>query len=950
MEKTRGIFRGLFWATSLLGLIAGMAGCTRNFYRQAADREVNDILAEKDKYPQWKIEQWHVYPDKRARFADSTNPDRPPMPPDDEAAWKMSPHPQKPGHHAGVGDERGTGFLEMIKAWDAENLAERQAATAGDQKVTGPPGASKNPIKGYMDEPLHAEQRGFLLKMDQAIELGVVNSPQYQSFREQLYLAALPVTQQRYGFAYQWAATADWIREWAGPKTSKGQQNTWTGSSTIGFNKLFATGALLTANFVNTTAFNFVGNGFTSGSTINLNLAQPLLQGGGKAVTLEPLTQAERNLFYEMRGYARFREQFNVAIAIGASLPGNLQTASGTGGGGTGPISALAALGIASTDVAGGFVGYLSVLFREVDMAADQKWHYDLQQFFKVIEAYQEGGFYAPLQVDQTRSTMLGAENTVLADRQFVTNGLDQFKLLLGLPANIPLILDDTPARPITRQYDQYYEVIGDSGFASRAVEKKEKAELLSAEEMRGFLLEMFNDETKNPLILGTAFRKQAPQSYKAWRETQEKDFQTRMEKFSKERRDLLNLKTDLEVKGEVFSAENERKLNAAGFEYDLGTLEKELRVYDTQPWLKLPKAKPGDKKDLARDKQIELARLVVQKAKDVLVHARNERFDDVGQHWPEPPLTLLGELDLVKADVDQAQEAAVQAALANRLDLMNARAQVVDAWRQLAVTANALLGVATVQYTLLAQTPPVGGGVRPLVFSSAATDQLLRLDFQLPLNRLAQRNAYRAAQINYQVARRSLMTLEDSIAAQVRFDVRQMQLFTANYQIQKRIIHSFYKQVDSALEVVRAPTDPDVLKGSGTAQQANATTLVTQYLNALGGLNNAQTKMYDIWLSLYATRMQLYLDLDRLPLDLRGVWVDELANVPKGVASGARAPANTALAEAPHNRDVNREAMAPANATIIPAGVLPGATLGRPQFLPPYVEPSDHGGATGRP
>ena len=38
--------------------------------------------------------------------------------------------------------------------------------------------------------------RGFLLTLDQAVELGVINSPQYQTFREQLYEAALPVTQQ----------------------------------------------------------------------------------------------------------------------------------------------------------------------------------------------------------------------------------------------------------------------------------------------------------------------------------------------------------------------------------------------------------------------------------------------------------------------------------------------------------------------------------------------------------------------------------------------------------------------------------------------------------------------------------------------------------------------------------------------------------------------------------
>ena len=73
---------------------------------------------------------------------------------------------------------------------------------------------------------------------------------------------------------------------------------------------------------------------------------------------------------------------------------------------------------------------------------------------------------------------------------------------------------------------------------------------------------------------------------------------------------------------------------------------------------------------------------------------------------WPVQPPVMLDDLDLLTANVDQAQELAVQAALRNRMDLMNARGQCVDAWRQLKVTAHALLGVATAQYTLAAQTP----------------------------------------------------------------------------------------------------------------------------------------------------------------------------------------------------------------------------------------------------
>src|SRR5262245_28714465 len=101
----------------VFGLLAGIDGCTRPFYRRSSGKEVNHILAEKDAHVLRKIEQFHVYPDRRARFYDPSNPDRPPMPPDDEETYKITPHPQEPGH-AGVGHVEGTGYLDVIKAWD----------------------------------------------------------------------------------------------------------------------------------------------------------------------------------------------------------------------------------------------------------------------------------------------------------------------------------------------------------------------------------------------------------------------------------------------------------------------------------------------------------------------------------------------------------------------------------------------------------------------------------------------------------------------------------------------------------------------------------------------------------------------------------------------------------------------------------------------------------------
>ncbi|HWY86865.1 MAG TPA: TolC family protein, partial [Gemmataceae bacterium] len=697
-------------------------------------------------------------------------------------------------------------------------------------------------------------------------------------------------TQQRFTFTWQWAAIENAVRQWAGVNSLVGQQNNWNLGSSASVSKMFSTGALLTMSFANNTVFNFLSgaNGLTSTSTINVNMVQPLLQGGGKAVTLEPLTQAERNLFYEIRAYARFREQFYSYIMLGTSPPASLPAAAGTTNGGSGPISVLAALGIASTDVAGQFVAYYPTLYREVDMAVDRKYVQDLEKALLLYEGLLEGGQVSPLQVDQVRSTLLGGRNAVLSDNQFVVNALDQLKLQLGIPVNAPLILDDGPVRPITRQFDRYYEVMAQSDSAYKLAEQQE---LVPVEKLRPFLLGLY---TENPLVRKTEFRKKLPVSWNAWTKATDAELKARLDSLGQERRKLLDAKTEQEMKGKTLSPQEQSILREGEFESDLGFLEQILRRYETRPWEKLAK------EELRRQDHTKLFRLVAYAAETMLVWARNERFTHVGEVWPPLAPTPLEDIDLLTADVDAAQERAVRAALTNRLDLMNARAQVVDSWRQLAVTANALLGVLNVQYHLDSTTPP--GGTNPLAFSSAATNQQLIINGQLPLVRLTERNAYRTAQINYERARRNFMNLEDNIASQVRFDIRQLHLFAENYKIQKKIVESLYSQVENSLEVIVAPVDPDSLKASGTQGQVNAATLTSQYLSALGQLNNAQTKMYDIWLSYLATRMQIYVDLERLSLDLRGVWTDESGNTPvvPPTPSGGEALEGTAQPRGP--------------------------------------------------
>src|SRR5262249_34293987 len=132
------LFRSLGLLLTLAG-VASLAGCTRAFFRHQADKDVQQILTEKNTNPDWAIKAFHVYPDPRARFADPTNPDRPPMPPDDPAAWNTAPHPQKPGK-AGVAYFGGMGYLDLLAKWDAENrmkaLAREEESSESKKQTT----------------------------------------------------------------------------------------------------------------------------------------------------------------------------------------------------------------------------------------------------------------------------------------------------------------------------------------------------------------------------------------------------------------------------------------------------------------------------------------------------------------------------------------------------------------------------------------------------------------------------------------------------------------------------------------------------------------------------------------------------------------------------------------------------------------------------------------------
>ncbi|WP_435021569.1 hypothetical protein TA3x_002445 [Tundrisphaera sp. TA3] len=201
----------------------------------------------------------------------------------------------------------------------------------------------------------------------------------------------------------------------------------------------------------------------------------------------------------------------------------------------------------------------------------------------------------------------------------------------------------------------------------------------------------------------------------------------------------------------------------------------------------------------------------------------------------------------------------AERVALENRLDLMNARASLYDSWRQIRVTANALKGVLNVAVTNQFVTPPTTNN--PFAFVDQAKNFSLVLNAELPLVRIAERNAFRQSLITYQRARRTLQASEDSLKNLIRANVRQMELIYRQYNIAKRNLVLSVRQKDQSFEQIIAPT-------AGTTASTQGATQTINLVNAQQSVLNQENNLVSLWYQYQVQRLSLYRDLGILPYD----------------------------------------------------------------------------------
>ena len=213
---------------------------------------------------------------------------------------------------------------------------------------------------------------------------------------------------------------------------------------------------------------------------------------------------------------------------------------------------------------------------------------------------------------------------------------------------------------------------------------------------------------------------------------------------------------------------------------------------------------------------------------------------------------------------VDATPEAALQVARLNRRDWMNARAALVDQWRQIEIAANDLESDLDVTFSGDISTTDNN----PVRFRGTTGRLRVGLEFDAPLTRLAERNAYRATLIAYQRARRDFYAYEDRVAEGLRETIRQIRLNQLNFEVQRAAVFVAIARVDQSQEELRVP--PKVV---GTMKLGGTT--ARDLVDALSALLSAQNSFLNVWVSQEVLRLNLDFDLGTMQLDQNGMWID---------------------------------------------------------------------------
>ncbi|MEN0111209.1 MAG: TolC family protein, partial [Planctomycetota bacterium] len=805
-----------------VAVIAG--GCSPRRARLAADRDAYHLIDQKTGVSEGDVGRYRIGVRPESRMHDPSDPDCPPMPPDDPKSHR---------------------YLECV---DGKRGAKRWREAPRTPFVENP---------GWRATlPLDAEGR-LVLDTAAAVRLGLVNDPDFQQELEELYLSALDVSFERFRFDTQLfgGVGVDAVaegRDRTGTGDSSSELFVSPSSRTLGpttpnrwrLQRLTATGGEMVVGLANSLVWQFAGPNDYSGATLlDFSIVQPLLRGGGRVRVMERLTVAERTLLANVRAMERFRREYYLNVTTGR-FPGGgpqrrggilggagLANFAGVGlriGGGGGGGGGFGGGGGAGAAAAGGYLG----LLQTQQVLANQRSNVaDLRESTRQLEASYDAGRIDRFQVDLARQALFNAQSQLLRAEADYETTLDNFKVDLGLPPDLELLVSD----PVLERFNLRGGDLTDlQNRAAAAALARIDAEVAPAVEPE-VLPEPVAEEV--PVAGDTAALEQLLAGAIEQLAVVERDVAALVRVAPARRGHLREIGARREVRDTridpaIFDADrfDER---VAGVQRDLGAWRSRLADLEADA--------EGEESERLEGR---LSSLLLELS---ILQAR----------------ARLDAIDLRPTELTPAE--ALEIARVNRRDWANARASLVDAWRLIAFNANDLRS--GVDLVFSGDVSNVGQNP----FDLRASNGRLRVgvEFDSPTSRLAERNVYRQSLIEYQQARRSYYRFVDRVHQGLRNTLRQVRLNEINLELRREAVFVAIAQVDLTQLRLSEPPKP------GETEQFNNTT-ARDLVQALGDLLQAQNDLLSVWVNNRVQRLGLELDLGVMLVDSEGLRVEQ--------------------------------------------------------------------------
>ncbi len=275
----------------------------------------------------------------------------------------------------------GTDRLKLIEHWPEKDYP--KPVSFSDPNTGSEPGKS------------------IQLSLIQALHVGARNSFEYQSYKEDVFRAALDLDLERNEFRNIFGSELESMAstDGSGDRTVSGMEN----SGSVDLSRRLKSGAQLSAGLAADLANLLTMGGASSlGIMADATITIPLLRGSGKHIVAESLTQAQRDVVYAVYEFERFKRVFSVRITS----------------------------------------EYLDVL-NQLEQVKNAEDNYEsLIRSARRSRRLADAGRLEELQVDQAVQNELRARNRWISATESYKSRLDSFKDLLGLPPDAAIELD----------------------------------------------------------------------------------------------------------------------------------------------------------------------------------------------------------------------------------------------------------------------------------------------------------------------------------------------------------------------------------------------------------------------------------------------------------------------------------------------------------------------------